>query len=83
MLPPPAVNVPVLLLQIVTVLAVILGFAKTVTEAVTTLVQPCALEPVTLYTALDRGETVIVGLTPPGDQVYEIPPDAVKVMELP
>jgi hypothetical protein len=51
-----------------------------ITATLACAVQPKLLDPVTLYPVGVAGETTITELVaPPGDQVYERPPLAVKV----
>ena len=71
---PLAVRMPVVPLQMVIVVEATEGNELTVTVVATVLLQPWALMPVTLYTVLDVGDTVIEDAAPPGDQVYEMPP---------
>ena len=62
-------------------LVLMAGSTVTLTDAVS--VQPLELVTVTVYVALDEGATVMVVLVWPLLHRYVVPPEAVRVWELP
>ncbi len=84
-LPPDAVSVVFCPLQIVAALPVMVtvgcGLIVTVNvDALLLLLHPFASVPITVYVVAVVGLTTITGVVdPPGDQLYVLPPDAVRV----